>query len=1207
MSDSEAAPSIASLRSRFESLAAASSSSAPPRLARQPSAVSSARTVSAAEVASSPPVEIAGSPDVSSHQPASSLPQPSLRPPPSDQSRPTPHASPSRKRRPPPPPVPGRSTPPSAPPDTDDERPAASVKALRNMFSASSSVPSIRSTSSTTSIPISAPSRSRTSSTAGSIPSSEGDGDTPRIDAPPRSVTGNRPAPLPPARAASPARLSPGRTTKPVLANSSRPSSAISRTPSTASLDPTRSPSGSSVGATPVPPAAPVSTSPAAITPTPTPPPTAPPQLPARRPTLPALDLPSPPTMPAGPPPLPGNRPFVAAHHAMTISASSEGAGAAPPPRLPERPRAATVSQTEAPQASTPPRLPVRQATIVAGSPHGREAAPRVDGYQPPPPPVRQLTISASAAGPSASPRRRHGPLVDGSRGDDASSEDDDDDAPMAGYSATAQKALDEYPDATTANRRPPAYAPHVALESHTLITAFAVHGRIACVGHHHVRVYDTMMSEQPLLTVDLRETGLDFRVKDPRVTAMCFRPAARTEDEGRYVWCGTKDGHLWELDVRTGHVTATKQSIHSSTVTYIFRHAHFVLTLEETGKLHVFDCASAGAGDMAGEPASDDDAAGCGPRLIRTIRTSDRLTFAKMIRGRLWTSTAPPTRSTTSAATSRGPTVRIYDPLADVVPPPLVTTTSEWAGAVTAGTVMPLAPERVYLAHEGGFVSVWDAYDATCVQVLKIGSSDIVSLEGVGERLWAGNRKGVVHVYDIAERPWVTTNLWTTDPDQPVYALYADPWSLEFAGKYTAWSCSRERLIAWDGFLAVDWIDHQMILRQPDYCTFRPIRVLVVTWNIDSAKPTDLGGSMENATFLEQCLSSVDSPDIVVFGFQEVISLTDKKLTAKTLLFGNKGKDGTAAADRVSASYRQWLEKLTYAVRLAYPPGCPYIKVHSDCLVGLFSAVFVKGHEREALKDLGITTVKRGIGGIYGNKGAIVARLVMDDTSLCFINVHLAAGQRQKAARNADLAAILEDKAILEPGNESASYVHGGDGSGILDHEVVVLNGDLNYRIDQRRDNIVASVAAGDLGFLLEHDQLRKEMRLNHAFRLRAFAEAPIAFAPTYKYDVGTDTYDSSDKRRAPAWCDRVLFRCAGGLGSVDGGDGVQRVRATSYRRYETTVSDHKPVSAGLVVDIKRVDEQKRRIVRREVGLEWDAREKELLHTLGDAYAALM
>lgn len=69
---------------------------------------------------------------------------------------------------------------------------------------------------------------------------------------------------------------------------------------------------------------------------------------------------------------------------------------------------------------------------------------------------------------------------------------------------------------------------------------------------------------------------------------------------------------------------------------------------------------------------------------------------------------------------------------------------------------------------------------------------------------------------------------------------------------------------------------------------------------------------------------------------------------------------------------------------------------------------------------------------------------MIVDHTSLCFINVHLAAGQSQKAARNADLVGIMEDKAIF-PEQDLLPFVHGGDGTGILDHEMVILNGDLN------------------------------------------------------------------------------------------------------------------------------------------------------------------
>jgi hypothetical protein len=75
------------------------------------------------------------------------------------------------------------------------------------------------------------------------------------------------------------------------------------------------------------------------------------------------------------------------------------------------------------------------------------------------------------------------------------------------------------------------------------------------------------------------------------------------------------------------------------------------------------------------------------------------------------------------------------------------------------------------------------------------------------------------------------------------------------------------------------------MAARQEEYCSFREAKALICSWNIDSAKPTDLVGSEANALFLEELLNSVNAPDVIVFGFQEVIPLTDKKLTASTCL----------------------------------------------------------------------------------------------------------------------------------------------------------------------------------------------------------------------------------------------------------------------------------------------------------------------------------
>ena len=153
-----------------------------------------------------------------------------------------------------------------------------------------------------------------------------------------------------------------------------------------------------------------------------------------------------------------------------------------------------------------------------------------------------------------------------------------------------------------------------------------------------------------------------------------------------------------------------------------------------------------------------------------------------------------------------------------------------------------------------------------------------------------------------------------------------------------------------------------------------------------------------------------------------------------------------------------------------------------------------------------------------------------------------------------------------------SDTFIGGGDGCMILDHEICILNGDLNYRIDTMgRDTVVKAIMAKNLPKLLERDQLLVSRRRNPAFRIRAFRECPITFPPTYKYDVGTDNYDTSEKRRAPAWCDRILYRGAG------------KIKQTDYSRHELRASDHRPVSGRFQMRIKAIDAGKRDIVRKE------------------------
>lgn len=65
------------------------------------------------------------------------------------------------------------------------------------------------------------------------------------------------------------------------------------------------------------------------------------------------------------------------------------------------------------------------------------------------------------------------------------------------------------------------------------------------------------------------------------------------------------------------------------------------------------------------------------------------------------------------------------------------------------------------------------------------------------------------------------------------------------------------------------------------DYCSFREIKVVVVTWNVGAATPANVRYEQKDSNFFHEILQTHEPPDLLVFGFQELVDLEDKKLTA--------------------------------------------------------------------------------------------------------------------------------------------------------------------------------------------------------------------------------------------------------------------------------------------------------------------------------------
>lgn len=690
------------------------------------------------------------------------------------------------------------------------------------------------------------------------------------------------------------------------------------------------------------------------------------------------------------------------------------------------------------------------------------------------------------------------------------------------------------YPDASNVNRRPP----FIRSGQHEIVTKsdprnFDVSGDRVCASGHLTRVWS--LRDGDLLMSFAHGEGL-------KATAVAFKPGANVDEEGKRLWIGNNNGDLMEADVDTQTVTANKIGAHGrNEVIKIYRHFNELWTLDDAGTLHIWAPGDDHVPDMSG-------------LATQSFRVPRGHSFSMVVGDQLWHAT--------------GKEIRVFYPTLDGKSPFQVLLRclmQETAGEVTSGCLLPSAPDKVFFGHSDGKVSVYSRKDYSCLELLNVSTFKINTLQGMCGKIWAGYSNGKICVYDVNQSPWLVKKEWQAH-DNPLIKIIADRSGCYQTDRHQVLSLGADNTIrAWDGMLQEDWLEEEMKNKDVQYCQFDNLKAMIMTWNAGASTPNSLRYSDTDSTFIQNLLQTSDSPDILIFGFQELVDLEDKAATAKRFF---KSKKKESDQERMSHQYRDWRDFLIRSLD-DYMSGALYHLLQTIHMVGLFTCVFVKSDVRDRISNLSTAEVKRGMGGLHGNKGTIVVRFMVDDTSLCFFNCHLAAGQSQAQSRNNDITAILEAPILPTENNPSVridSFTGGGDGSMILDHELVILNGDLNYRIDtMSRDTVVMAVKQKNLSKLLERDQLLVARRRKPDFKLRIFEEMPITFAPTYKYDVGTDNYDTSEKKRAPAWCDRLLFR------------GNGRIQQLDYMRHEVRVSDHRPVTGKFELTVKRVKPKER------------------------------
>uniref|UniRef100_A0A8C1L0G4 Inositol polyphosphate-5-phosphatase Ka n=1 Tax=Cyprinus carpio TaxID=7962 RepID=A0A8C1L0G4_CYPCA len=269
-------------------------------------------------------------------------------------------------------------------------------------------------------------------------------------------------------------------------------------------------------------------------------------------------------------------------------------------------------------------------------------------------------------------------------------------------------------------------------------------------------------------------------------------------------------------------------------------------------------------------------------------------------------------------------------------------------------------------------------------------------------------------------------------------------------------------------------------------------IRLYVVTWNVATAEPPDDVNSLLQ-------LSSPKKPDLFVIGLQEVKAAPLKFVT------------DLAFEDTWSHLFMNTLAPLGY------------IKVSSIRMQGLLLLFFSKLEHVPFIRDIQVTYTRTGLYGYWGNKGGVSIRLSFYGHMLCFLNCHLTAHMNYASQRVDEFEYIL-DAQTFDTKNTPR----------ILDHEVVLWFGDLNFRIEDHGMLFVRNcITSQRFNLLWPKDQLT--MMKQKEATLQKFEEGPLDFQPSYKFDLHSDNYDTrvqktwfgfNGKKRKPAWCDRILWR---------------------------------------------------------------------------------
>ena len=342
---------------------------------------------------------------------------------------------------------------------------------------------------------------------------------------------------------------------------------------------------------------------------------------------------------------------------------------------------------------------------------------------------------------------------------------------------------------------------------------------------------------------------------------------------------------------------------------------------------------------------------------------------------------------------------------------------------------------------------------------------------------------------------------------------------------------------------------------RRAEYTRPRNVRIKVGTWNTGAQKGTeqDIGKWFVQGKGIEESLAGlgVSDPGEHGKGGRESVPAQEARHSTRepTVPHHEAGEVPGGQDIDIYALGLQEIVDITSAAEALRPYTDPttankwkasleailpkgYQLVSEQQLIGLWLVIYASPEVVPQIKNVSTTSVGTGLMGYMGNKGAVTTRIVLGETTrLVFINSHLAAGADKASLdrRNWD-AAQINSRTRFDPIVDAlGSSQNTGEGlsstSGDSAYGSKHSSEDTRDAVPEPAELDPASLQI-TISSLLPHDELHQMMKGGKAFH-DGWEEGPVRFLPSYKYDIGkVGVFDSSEKRRCPSWCDRILYR---------------------------------------------------------------------------------